>query len=168
MAASIVLAGCVLPEGKLVAAAIGDAGPEPARPRGAGRLDAAVAEHDSERSGAGGASGNAHEAGRGGAGGAGGNASRSDAEDAGSSDAPRGNGETCTTGSDCASGNCRMSRDGLRCHGLIPVDRACSGMYDCDGYTCIPTTADGKNGVCVDSSRCSSQNQCARDYWAAT
>lgn len=94
----------------------------------------------------------ARESGRSGTGGAGDHAQEagrsgsvdastsSDAEDAGRSDAPKkAHGEACSASSDCASGN-----------------------------ECIPTTADGNHGVCVDTSQCGSQNKCARDYWAAT
>lgn len=168
LAACILLSGCVLPEGKLVAATSADAGTKSMPQRATSRTDAAVAGRDARDSEAGGAAADATEAGRSGTGGNPNHANSDEAEDAGASDAPKANGETCVTSSDCASGNCKLGRDGRRCYGQIAVDKPCSAPYDCDGYACIPETADGKNGVCVETSLCSSQNPCARDYWAAT
>lgn len=164
----ILLSGCVLPGSKL---ASGDAGH-----RDAGFAtphDAAVMTTDSVLSGrdavpvAGGETGGtvgATVAARD----AGSDASARDDDDAGRSAMPKPNGEICTGSSDCASGNCKSSSDGRRCYGLIAIDKACSGAYDCDGYACSPATADGKAGVCVDTSQCVTHDPCSQNYWAAT
>lgn len=156
----ILLSGCALPEGKLIAAASKDAGTK--------RRDAVVPRTDSTESSFianDAAAASSTPAAIGGA-----KSEPNHDADAGpaATPEPKANGETCNESSECASDNCKSGPDGRRCYGLLALDKACSGAYDCDGYACISATSDGTTGVCVDTSTCTTRDRCAQDYWAAT
>ncbi|MET0388809.1 MAG: hypothetical protein ABW321_22745 [Polyangiales bacterium] len=81
---------------------------------------------------------------------------------------PKPNGEPCRGNEDCANSNCKSGENGeRRCYGALQLDQTCSQPYDCDGYSCVPQTFEGKTSVCVDKGACQMQGTCFADYGIA-
>lgn len=65
-------------------------------------------------------------------------------------DPPRENGQTCSSGAQCASGLCAPNLSGeMHCYGKRGINQSCSDTFDCAGGACIPTTPSGAS-VCTD------------------
>ena len=81
---------------------------------------------------------------------------------------PKPNGELCRGNEDCTNRNCKSGDSGeRRCYGTLQPEQSCSEPYDCDGYSCVPLTFEGKKSVCVDKGACTMQGTCFADYGIA-